>query len=259
MITQVFSHQFSREWIDAWNSHDLDRVLAHYADDFEMSSPMIVKVVGEPSGRLRGAEAVRAYWSKILQMFPDLHFDLIAVLAGVDSISLQYRGAGGVLALEVFHFGPHRKVEKAFAHYEPVSDEPWVRFDDAQLEDKLELSANQAKILRRRIKILGWFLHHLNATDPGFNVKSSFRFGSKRSKNFRKLDLIIDDGKTKIVTLVDGKSLIDSSNEVFLVDIRKEILAQHEKDNEGDDGSNLAKKAAGSWMKALDDFGGVWI
>lgn len=33
-ITQAFAQQFSREWIDAWNAHDLDRVLSHYADAF---------------------------------------------------------------------------------------------------------------------------------------------------------------------------------------------------------------------------------
>ncbi|AOJ72765.1 MULTISPECIES: nuclear transport factor 2 family protein [Burkholderia] len=116
-ITQEFVRQFSREWIDAWNSHDLDRILSHYADDFDMSSPMIAQIAGEPSGRLRGKAAVRAYWSKALQMIPDLHFEWIATLAGVDSIAIHYRGAKGRLALEVFHFGADRRVVKAFAHY----------------------------------------------------------------------------------------------------------------------------------------------
>ena len=36
------NHQeFAKEWIDAWNSHDLDRILAHYAEDIEISTPMI--------------------------------------------------------------------------------------------------------------------------------------------------------------------------------------------------------------------------
>ncbi|HEX5049396.1 MAG TPA: nuclear transport factor 2 family protein, partial [Gammaproteobacteria bacterium] len=42
MITQDFAQTFAHEWIDAWNSHDLDRILSHYADDFVMSSPRIV-------------------------------------------------------------------------------------------------------------------------------------------------------------------------------------------------------------------------
>lgn len=48
-----FAERFAADWIDSWNAHDLDRVLSHYADDFEMSSPVIIQVVAEPSGTLR--------------------------------------------------------------------------------------------------------------------------------------------------------------------------------------------------------------
>lgn len=117
MIDQAFAHIFANEWIEAWNSHDLERILAHYADDFEMNSPMIVRIVGEPSGTLRGREAVGAYWAKALQLLPELRFELIGVLAGVSSITLYYQGAQGRPAAEVFHFSPEGKVVRAFAHY----------------------------------------------------------------------------------------------------------------------------------------------
>ena len=62
MITQEFARRFASEWIDAWNAHDLERILSHYTDDFTMSSPRIAVVAGEPSGILRGKDAIRAYW-----------------------------------------------------------------------------------------------------------------------------------------------------------------------------------------------------
>jgi hypothetical protein len=112
-----FAHRFAAEWIEAWNAHDLDRVLSHYADDFEMSSPIIIQMVGEASGTLKGKAAVGAYWKKALTMIPDLHFELVNVLAGANSITLYYKGAGGRLVAEVFHFGADEKVTRAFAHY----------------------------------------------------------------------------------------------------------------------------------------------
>ena len=118
MIDKKFAEHFAREWIGSWNSHDLDRVLSHYADDFEMSSPYIIQIVGEPSGRLRGKKAVGAYWAKALQLIPDLRFELVSTLVGVDSITLYYKGARG-LAAEVFHFGSEQKVVRAYAHYAP--------------------------------------------------------------------------------------------------------------------------------------------
>lgn len=46
-MDKAFAEQFAADWIDAWNAHDLDRVLAHYSDDFEMSSPVIVQIAGD--------------------------------------------------------------------------------------------------------------------------------------------------------------------------------------------------------------------
>jgi hypothetical protein len=116
MIQEGFAERFAKEWIAAWNSHDLERVLEHYEDDFEMSSPIIVSLMGEPSGRLKGRAAVGTYWAKALKALPGLHFELLAVLAGTDSVTLYYRGHRG-LAAEVLHFGENGKVRAAFAHY----------------------------------------------------------------------------------------------------------------------------------------------
>ncbi|MGV3618431.1 MAG: nuclear transport factor 2 family protein [Fimbriimonas sp.] len=120
MLDQEFAHRFAREWIEAWNRHDLERVLAHYTEDFTMSSPLIAKVAGEASGRLRGKARVRAYWEKALAGIPDLRFELLEVFTGADSVTLYYRNQAGRLAAEVLRFdlstGDERAVE-GIAHY----------------------------------------------------------------------------------------------------------------------------------------------
>lgn len=115
-MTPGFAERFAKEWVEAWNAHDLDRVLSHYEDDFEMSSPIIVSMVGEPSGTLRGKPAIRAYWAKALKLLPNLRFELLTALAGVNSVTVYYKGHRGLVA-EVFHFGASGKVSKAYAHY----------------------------------------------------------------------------------------------------------------------------------------------
>ena len=60
-MDQVFAEHFAADWIESWNAHDLNRILSHYTDDFEMSSPVIIQVAGEPSGTLKGKAAVAAY------------------------------------------------------------------------------------------------------------------------------------------------------------------------------------------------------
>ena len=65
-----FAERFAKEWIAAWNSHDLDRILAHYEDDFEMSSPFIRLIAGEAAGKLRGKATIGAYWPKRCKKSP---------------------------------------------------------------------------------------------------------------------------------------------------------------------------------------------
>jgi hypothetical protein len=116
MIDKKFAEHFARDWIESWNSHDLDRILTHYSDQFEMSSPFIIDLAGEPSGTLKGKDAVGAYWARALSLIPDLRFELVTTLIGVNSITLYYKGTRG-LAAEVFHFGPDQKVSRAYAQY----------------------------------------------------------------------------------------------------------------------------------------------
>jgi hypothetical protein len=116
-MDKAFAEHFAADWIESWNARDLDRVLSHYADDFEMSSPVIIQVTAEPSGSLRGKASVGAYWSKALQLIPDLQFHLVSVLVGVGSVTIYYNGAGGRLAAEVFFFDSNQKVARAVAHY----------------------------------------------------------------------------------------------------------------------------------------------
>lgn len=116
-----FAQRFASEWIAAWNAHDLDRVLALYTDDFVMSSPKIVQLADDPTGTLHGKPAVRACWATALQHYPDLKFELVSTLVGVDSITLYYKGyytrTNIRHAAEVFHFNPAQKVIRALAHY----------------------------------------------------------------------------------------------------------------------------------------------
>lgn len=82
-----------------------------------MSSPFIAAFAGEPSGTLKGKAQVAAYWRAALERIPDLHFELLEVFIGVDSITIYYKAVLGKLATEVLFIGQDGKVCKALAHY----------------------------------------------------------------------------------------------------------------------------------------------
>ncbi len=115
-LDRDFARRFAEEWIAAWNARDLERVLRHYSDDLEMSSPFIRQIMGQAAGRLVGKTAVAAYWRKALDLIPELRFELQETLLGPDSIVLCYRGIHSNAA-EILHFNAEGLVHKAAAHY----------------------------------------------------------------------------------------------------------------------------------------------
>lgn len=116
-MTPEQAQNLARLWIEAWNAHDLDRILALYSEDFEMASPYIVQITGRADGTLKGKTAVGDYWRKALQKYPELHFDLLEVLIGADSLVLYYRSVGGRTAAEIFHLDGSGLIDRAAAHY----------------------------------------------------------------------------------------------------------------------------------------------
>ncbi len=120
MITADFAQAFATEWIAAWNAHDLGRILSHYDDAFEMSSPFISKLAHAPNGILRGKNAVGIYWADALRRMPELQFRLIGVYPGAQSICLRYHSVQNLEAVEIFRFNAERKVVQAAAHYHPA-------------------------------------------------------------------------------------------------------------------------------------------
>jgi hypothetical protein len=109
--------EFAKDWIDAWNSHDLDRILSHYASDVVLVSPVAAKLTGDPSGTLRGKEALRSYFQKGLELFPNLQFKLVDVMQGLSSVVLYYENQRGTKTGEFMEFNADGAVVRVVANY----------------------------------------------------------------------------------------------------------------------------------------------
>ena len=72
MLTEAEVRKFADDWIRAWNSHDLEAIMSHYAPEVVLTSPTAAKLLGDSSGTIKGKEAVRSYFEKGLKPFPIL-------------------------------------------------------------------------------------------------------------------------------------------------------------------------------------------
>jgi ketosteroid isomerase-like protein len=62
-MDDTFAHAFADRWVQAWNAHDIEQVLSHFADDVVFTSPLAMQIVDGSDGVVRGKEALRLYWN----------------------------------------------------------------------------------------------------------------------------------------------------------------------------------------------------
>jgi len=117
MISKEKAQELSLDWIDSWNSHDIDRILSHYSNEIVFTSPFVVKLLGDNSGTIQGKAGLKSYFMKGLEAYPDLKFELYQTLIGVNSITLYYKTVNEMLAVEVMEIDLDGKIARVIAHY----------------------------------------------------------------------------------------------------------------------------------------------
>jgi len=70
MIAEADARQFAKDWVVAWNSHDLDAIMAHYGPDVILTSRVAARLLSDPSGTVTGREALRIYFQRGLEAYP---------------------------------------------------------------------------------------------------------------------------------------------------------------------------------------------
>ena len=121
VMAQDEADAFAQSWLAAWNSHDPDRVAAHYHDDVQYYSPFVARIAD--AGMLRGRRAFRDYAAAALERYPDLYFGPeIVVATGAGSVTLVYRSVERLLAVETLLVDDVGLVTRALCHYTAATD-----------------------------------------------------------------------------------------------------------------------------------------
>ena len=100
----VDAQAFARSWAAAWNAHDLDAVLALFAEDVVFTSPLAARLNPDSAGVVRGKAALRDYWSTGLVKAPQLHFEINWVMQGIDLVVIGFRNEQGIDRCELLRF-----------------------------------------------------------------------------------------------------------------------------------------------------------
>ena len=114
----IDGRRFAKEWVEAFNSHDLERILGHYAPTIELISPLYLRFTGGLSDAVHGIDGLRQYFGGALNRYPDLCFTLLEVAAGSRGICIRYRSnLEARIAMECIEFDAGGKAVRALCHY----------------------------------------------------------------------------------------------------------------------------------------------
>lgn len=83
----------AERWLNAWNAHDADSILALYAEDALHTSARVRAFTGS-TDTLTGIEAIGQYIRTGLTRFPELRFQPITVSSGPRSLVIEYQRFG---------------------------------------------------------------------------------------------------------------------------------------------------------------------
>ena len=78
---------------------------------------MAEKILGSGNKSVRGKENVRIYWEKGMQFIPDLHFKLLEVFVGIESLAIYYQNTANTKVVENLFFNKDGYVYKRIVMY----------------------------------------------------------------------------------------------------------------------------------------------
>jgi hypothetical protein len=78
------------EWFEAFNAHDLERLLGLYHEQAEHYSPKLKQRQPETNGLLKGKSGLRTWWQDAFQRLPTLHYEIVRLTPYEDRVFLEY-------------------------------------------------------------------------------------------------------------------------------------------------------------------------
>lgn len=116
-MTKEEACSLAEHWIAAWNAHDLDVIMTHYDDAVELVSPVAARLLSISDGKVTGKSALRAYFERGLNAYPNLRFELVEVFSGLNSVVLCYTNQNSSRTAEFMELSASGRVTRVVANY----------------------------------------------------------------------------------------------------------------------------------------------
>ncbi len=80
----------AKAWFEAFNEHDLEKLLSLYHNEAKHYSPKLKIRKPETNGLVVGKDALRAWWKDAFERLPSLHYEVTNLTANKTRIFMEY-------------------------------------------------------------------------------------------------------------------------------------------------------------------------
>lgn len=77
-------------WFEAFNAHNLEKLLSLYDDEAQHFSPKLKIRHPETNGLVIGKDALRSWWQDAFDRLPSLHYKVTSLTANSDRVFMEY-------------------------------------------------------------------------------------------------------------------------------------------------------------------------
>ena len=82
--------QIAIKWFEAFNEHDLEKLLSLYNDNAQHYSPKLKIRMPETLGLIKGKQALREWWKDAFDRLPSLQYEVIKLTADEEQVFMEY-------------------------------------------------------------------------------------------------------------------------------------------------------------------------
>ena len=80
----------AHQWFDAFNAHDLNRLLALYHDEAQHFSPKLLIRKPETKGLIKGKAALGEWWKDAFERLPQMQYEVLKLTADEEQVFMEY-------------------------------------------------------------------------------------------------------------------------------------------------------------------------
>lgn len=88
--TAGLNKQIAIKWFEAFNEHNLEKLLLLYHDNAQHFSPKLKVRLPETQGLIKGKQALRDWWKDAFDRLPTLNYEVIKLTADEAQVFMEY-------------------------------------------------------------------------------------------------------------------------------------------------------------------------